>query len=96
MDKSEMYILEGHGKAVAGDRLVDPQADSAFCCWSVIPSCASVLTVEDALLDARQAPEKRLHTRFMIAYMPELHEGCTDRPLSVAGLSSRVRQRVDY
>lgn len=56
MGDSEMYVLEGRGKCSAGDCIENPGEAGAFCCWSVIPSCASVLLVEDALKDARQAP----------------------------------------
>ena len=53
MDENEMYVLEGRGYAYAGKRIPNAAARNAFCCWSVIPSCASVLTVEDARQDAR-------------------------------------------
>lgn len=53
MGDNEMYILEGRGKVSAGDCIESPGEAGAFCCWSVIPSCASVLMVEDALKDAR-------------------------------------------
>ncbi len=55
MGDCEMYILEGRGKLSAGDTIESPAEAGGFCCWSVIPSCASVLMVEDALKDARQA-----------------------------------------
>ena len=58
MGDSEMYVLEGRGKCSAGDCIKNPGEAGAFCCWSVVPSCASVLMVEDALKDARQAPPK--------------------------------------
>ena len=55
MGDCEMYILDARGKLSAGDSIESPAEAGAFCCWSVIPSCASVLMVEDALKDARQA-----------------------------------------
>ena len=51
-----MYVLEGRGMVAGGARVEDAWAAGAFCCWSTVSSMPSVLTVEDALLDARQGP----------------------------------------
>ena len=53
MGDCEMYVLEGRGALSTGQRSENPGEDGAFCCWSVIPSCASVLMVEDARKDVR-------------------------------------------
>ena len=56
MDAMAMYVLEGRGAVAGGARIEDAWAAGTFCCWSTVASMPSVLTVEDALLDARQGP----------------------------------------
>lgn len=56
MDETALYILEGRGIVAGGTRVKNAWAAGTFCCWSTVSSMPSVLTVEDALLDARQGP----------------------------------------
>ena len=56
MDQTALYVLDGRGIVAGGTRMVDAWGSGTFCCWSTVSSMPSVLTVEDALLDARQGP----------------------------------------
>lgn len=55
VDRTDLYILDGRGNACAGAVIEGAWTHSAFCCWSMVSSLPSVLTVEDSRLDARSA-----------------------------------------
>ena len=84
MDATAMYVLEGRGAVAGGARIEDAWAAGTFCCWSTVASMPSVLTVEDALLDARQGPRSPAGTCLDTAHsmgLKHLAEVCLSRQL---------------
>ena len=84
MDATAMYVLEGRGAVAGGARIEDAWAAGTFCCWSTVASMPSVLTVEDALLDARQRPRSPAGTCRKTAHsmgLKHLAEVCLSKQL---------------